>query len=88
MSTVDEVDEVIQLLEEEEQAVSRRRTRLHERIDFLHSGGYAHVDVAPELSRLREAERELSDRRQALHAEIEAARRERLRRRDLLEGAT
>ena len=85
MSAIDELDEVaevLQLLEAEEEALSRRRTRLHARIDFLHSGGYAHVDVAPELSRLRVLERELSDRRQELHADIDAARRERLRRRD------
>lgn len=82
MSTIDEVDEVLEILGDEEQAVSRRRAHLHARIDFLHSGGYAHVDVAPELTRLQELERDLSDRRRQLHADIEAARRERVRRRD------
>jgi hypothetical protein len=82
VSTIDEVDEVLEILEDEERAVSSRRARLHARIDFLHSGGYAHVDVAPELTRLRSAERDLSERRRRLHADIAAARRERVRRRD------
>jgi len=75
-----DVDEVLHVLEEEERALSRRRTRLHRRIDFLHSGGYAHFDTATEMGKLLELERELSERRRLLHAEIDVARRERRRR--------
>jgi hypothetical protein len=82
VSTVNEVDEVLQVLEDGERALSRRRARLHAQIDFLHSGGYAHVDVAPEFARLRSLERDLSDRRRRLHGDIDAARREQVRRRD------
>jgi hypothetical protein len=81
VDTVLDVDEVLDLLENEERSLSRQRTRLHRRIDFLHSGGYAHVDTATEMGRLRELERELSERRRTLHTRIEAARRERQRRR-------
>ena len=82
MSTVHDVDEVLDVLREEERSLSLKRTRLHGRIDFLHSGGYAHLDAATEMSRLRDLERDLSIRRKELHAQIDVARRERQRRCD------
>jgi hypothetical protein len=81
VTTMTDVSEVLDLLESEERSVSRQRTQLHRRIDFLHSGGYAHMDTVPEMQRLRDVVRGLSERRRTLHAQIEAARSERQRRR-------
>ena len=65
-------------LEREEQAVSRRRTKLHTLIDFRRSGGSATIDPTLEpLEPLEAAERELSDHRLELHAQIDALRAER-----------
>ena len=65
-------------LEREEQAVSRRRTKLHTLIDFRRSGGSATTDATLEpLEPLEAAERELSDHRLELHAQIDALRAER-----------
>jgi len=65
----------LEQLEREEQAVSRRRTKLHALIDFRRSGGAATND--PTLEPLEAAERELSDHRLELHAQIDALRAER-----------
>ena len=62
-------------LEREEQAISRRRTKLHTLIDFRRAGGSATTD--PTLEPLEAAERELSDHRLELHAQIDALRAER-----------
>jgi hypothetical protein len=64
-------------LEEDEARVSRKRTSLHKRIDFLATGGYADpAAAADQLADLRSEERELSERRLALHGEIERLRAE------------
>jgi predicted nucleic acid-binding Zn-ribbon protein len=69
-------------LEREEQTVSRRRTTLHTRIDFVRAGGYASTDRTLEpLADLEAMERELSAQRLELHAQIDALRAERTRRR-------
>ncbi len=72
----------VERLEREERATSSRRTRLHDRIDFVQAGGYANAERADEqLASLRAAEQELSDRRQRLHRELDELRAERSRRR-------
>src|SRR5262245_25043841 len=64
-------------LEAEERALSARRARLHNRIDFLRSGGGGPADeVAARLDGLEREEREVSTRRRELHATIAAARTE------------
>ncbi len=69
-------------LEREEQTVSRRRTTLHTRIDFVRAGGYASTDPTLEpLADLEAMERELSTQRLELHAQIDALLAERTRRR-------
>ena len=77
-----ELDARLRQLEREEQSVSRRRTTLHTRIDFLRSGGFASTDPELEsLAPLLETERELSENRLELHAQIDTLRAERSLRR-------
>jgi predicted nucleic acid-binding Zn-ribbon protein len=77
-----ELDSRLRQLEREEQSVSRRRTTLHTRIDFVRSGGFASTDPELEsLATLLETERELSENRLELHAQIDALRAERSLRR-------
>ena len=62
-------------LEELERSLSKERTRLQERIDFVRAGtGTADESAAGQLKRLEERERDLSQRRRALHRQIDAAR--------------
>jgi hypothetical protein len=76
-----EVAGLLAQLEREEQSVSRRRTRLHERIDFVRTGGYASAESAEDLlGALLEEDREISTRRRDLHYRIDALRAERSRR--------
>jgi RsiG-like len=68
-------------LEWEERLVSKRRTTLHARIDFVRAGGFASTDPAHEqLSSLEGAEAELSSQRHALHLQIDELVAERSRR--------
>ena len=61
-------------LRKDERSLSARRTRLHNRIDFLRSGGGGDsAEAAEQLAELERQERELSDERQALHELIEVA---------------
>jgi chromosome segregation ATPase len=61
-------------LRKEERSLSARRTRLHNRIDFLRSGGGGDsAEAAQQLADLERQERELSDERRDLHERIEAA---------------
>jgi hypothetical protein len=64
--------EELERLEEEEQAVSARRRRLHDRIDFLRASG--EPDSEERLARLTAEERAISDRRLELHGLIDALR--------------
>lgn len=62
-------------LEELEQALSKERTRLQSRIDFVRAGtGAPAVAEIDQLTRLEEKERELSQRRRSLHRQIDSAR--------------
>lgn len=74
---------LLESLEEDETRISRKRTAVHKRIDFLATGGYADPErSADQLADLRLEERELSTLRTALHEEISRVRAElRLRRR-------
>ena len=62
-------------LEELERELSRDRTRLQQRIDFVRAGtGAPDSAASDQLRRLEERERDLSQRRRALHRQIDAAR--------------
>lgn len=58
-------------LDAEEREISRRRTRLHQQIDFVR--GSPVID-AERLQRLLEEEREVSGRRRELHRRIDGVR--------------
>ena len=73
---------LLRRLEREEQSVSRRRTTLHTRIDFVRGGGFASTDPEHEsLESLQTTEAQLSDLRLELHAQIDTLQLERTRRR-------
>jgi predicted nucleic acid-binding Zn-ribbon protein len=62
-------------LESEERTISSKRRRLHDRLDFMRSGGaVASDDYEEKLQQLIDEERELSTRRRELHIEIDALR--------------
>lgn len=69
-----EARELLEALEAEVRAVSARRRRLHDRIDFLRGSGVGEPDAAERLAKLEEEEREVSVRRRELHAQIDACR--------------
>jgi hypothetical protein len=77
-----ELRSLMRRLEREERSVSTRRNTLHNRIDFVRAGGYASTDPEHEsLAELQATEVELSEHRLVLHAQIDALRAERSRRR-------
>jgi hypothetical protein len=77
-----ELTRLITQLERDEQAVSRRRTQLHNRIDFLRSGGFASAEPGEEpLDQLLAEDREISAQRLDLHCRMDALVAERSRRR-------
>jgi predicted nucleic acid-binding Zn-ribbon protein len=62
-------------LESEERTVSSKRRRVHDRLDFMRSGGAVTSDDHQErLQQLVDEERALSARRRELHIEIDALR--------------
>ena len=61
-------------LEQEERAVSQRRRRLHERIDFIRGNGVQDDDSLERLAKLQVEEKEVSQRRRELHGRIDALR--------------
>jgi hypothetical protein len=66
---------VLRELEELERSLSRERTRIQARIDFVRAGtGAPDAALAEQLRILEEKERELSERRQAVHRQIDVAR--------------
>jgi predicted nucleic acid-binding Zn-ribbon protein len=70
----------LEKLNTEERALSARRTRLQDRIDFLRGGGGGPgEDVAGLIEELLRQEREVSEQRRELHGRIEIARAELLR---------
>jgi hypothetical protein len=67
--------DVLKELEELEQQLSKERTRLQARIDFVRAGtGAPGTSELDQLKRLEQKERELSQRRRALHRQIDGAR--------------
>ena len=66
--------DVLKELEELERSLSKQRTRLQQRIDFVRSSGTADPAAADQLRELEKRERELSQRRRALHRQIDTAR--------------
>lgn len=66
----------LEALIEEERTVSKRRRRLHEKIDFLRGTGVDEPQAKERLDALEQEERTVSDRRRALHAQIDALRSE------------
>ena len=66
-------DDLLAELQSQEQSLSRQRTRLQDRIDYVRSGGgglASAAQVEEQLRVLLEKERALSTRRSALHAQI------------------
>jgi hypothetical protein len=77
----DELARLLMRLEREERLVSKRRTTLHHRIDFVRAGGFASTDPEHEqLSTLEATEAEFSNQRHALHRQIDELVAERSRR--------
>jgi hypothetical protein len=69
-------------LEREERHVSKRRSTLHDQMNFVQAGGFAAEGKADEqLAQLRAREHDLSHQRQILHLQIDVLRAERSRRR-------
>lgn len=66
--------ELLSMLQDKEQTLSRRRVRLQDRIDFIRAGGSGSANAAQVEEQLRlllEKERILSERRRELHLQIE-----------------
>jgi hypothetical protein len=66
-------DNLLAKLQADERSVSRQRTRLQDRIDFIRSGGGGSASasqVEEQLRALLAKERGLSERRAALHSQI------------------
>ena len=61
-------------LEQEERAVSQRRRRLHERIDFIRGNGAQDEESLERLAKLEVEEKEVSRHRRELHGRIDALR--------------
>ena len=67
--------DVLRELQELEAQLSKERTRLQARIDFVRAGtGAPGTSELDQLKRLEEKEHELSKRRRALHRQIDSAR--------------
>jgi hypothetical protein len=61
-------------LEQEERAVSQRRRRLHERIDFIRGNGAQDEETLGRLATLETEEKDVSRQRRELHARIDSLR--------------
>jgi hypothetical protein len=70
----DDATRPLEELEEEERAISKRRRRLHDRIEFLAGSGMGEPDAEERLALLVEEEREVSRHRRELHLLIDARR--------------
>jgi hypothetical protein len=76
-----DLDRLLTQLERDEQSASRRRTKLHARIDFIRSGGFASAEPGDDpLEELLTEERELSVERHDLHYRLDALKAERSKR--------
>ncbi len=79
-----ELARLIDALEAEEDDASKRRLRLHDRIDFVQTSPDFEPEAAAEmLASLQASEHELSTRRLELHEQIDEVRAERTRRRSV-----
>jgi predicted nucleic acid-binding Zn-ribbon protein len=78
LRSAEDTNPTLERLEAQERAISARRARLHDRIDFLRANGNADGTTAtPEqLEALDEQERELSQERKKLHARIRELRQD------------
>jgi hypothetical protein len=65
-----------------ERSLSKKRSRLHDRMDFLRGGGADSTVAAEQLRGLEAEERTLSDERRSAHNLLEALSAERVRRGD------
>ena len=63
-------------LEQEERAVSQRRRRLHERIDFIRGNGAQDAESLERLVKLEAEAKEVSQQRRDLHGRIDGLRSE------------
>lgn len=63
-------------LEQEERAVSQRRRRLHERIEFIRGNGAQDAESLERLAKLEAEEKEVSQQRRDLHGRIDGLRSE------------
>jgi hypothetical protein len=77
----DELSTMLRDLEEAEEAISRYRTSLQKRIDFLRGGGAFEESGLEQLRTLEHDEQEIGTKRRQLHAEIDALRAEQASRR-------
>jgi len=76
-----DLDRLMTQLERDELSASRRRTKLHDRIDFIRTGGFASAEPGDDpLEELLTEERELSAERHDLHSRIDALKAERSKR--------
>ena len=76
-----ELGTLLARLKREEQDLSKRRSRLHDRLDFVQTGGAASAELAAEqLASLRAAEHDVSEERRRLHQQIDELQAERSRR--------
>jgi len=66
----------LESLEAEERALSARRRRLHDRIDFLRGGGGDPEAVGGELERLLDEEGRVSAERREIHRRLDELRPE------------
>jgi len=77
-----ELNRLLTQLERDEETLSRRRTRLHSRIDFIRTGGFASAEPNEDpLEELLQEEKDLSTQRHDVHYRIDAVRVELSRRR-------
>ena len=72
----EDAERSLEQLDEEERAISARRLRLHDRIEFLRGTGVGEPDAAERLAKLLEEENQASRRRRELHGLIDARRTE------------
>ena len=82
-----ELNSLRRRLEQHERTVSRRRASMHNRIDFVRSGGgFGNPEAAGQLEDLQRREHEITEERRQLHEQIDALRAESSRRRNLSVG--
>jgi hypothetical protein len=78
-----DLDRLVDDLTGQEASLSKKRARLHDRMDFLRGGGSAHTPSAAEQLRVLESEeRAVSDERREIHLELATLVEERKRRRN------